>query len=59
MKHTVATCAHLFASTQWMFVDAELDTGMKLDATVWRLDLDCAQRESRREARGVSNVRRG
>ena len=42
-----------------MFVDAELDTGMKLDATVWRLDLDCAQREPRREAQGVSNVRRG
>jgi hypothetical protein len=51
---------------QWTILDAELDAGMELDATVRRSDLDCAQRESRREAmvrpsavRGAGDARRG
>jgi hypothetical protein len=54
MKHTVATCAHLLATLYWTLVDAELDDGMEVDAMARRSDLGCAQRDSGREARGVT-----
>jgi hypothetical protein len=49
MKHTVATCAHLLATLQWTFIDAELDAGTELNAMAQRSDLGCAQREFGRE----------
>ena len=44
-----------------MLVDVELDAGTELDATARGSDLDCAQRESRREAQGAAerSTRRG
>jgi hypothetical protein len=54
MKYMVATYAHLLDVTQWTLVDAELDAGMKLDATARRSNLGCAQHESGREARAAT-----
>ena len=46
---------------QWTLVDAELDAGTELDATARGSNLDCAQRESGREAQGAAerSTRRG
>jgi hypothetical protein len=50
----IVTCAHLVATLQWTFVDAQLDAGTKLDAMTRRSDLGYAQRESGQEARGAA-----
>jgi phage baseplate assembly protein W len=36
MKHTVVACSDLLVAAQWRLIDAELDAGVELDATVQR-----------------------